>query len=136
MTDGWQTDGTPPEVLRVRWQQVREYAAEYGRAHEVMHNSVHLVVNINNYDARAKRESVEFLDHYYGAGTIAPEKLDAWLPFGSPASVIDKVMAFVEAGCNGRDAVHLLRSARAARALRRGRHASTPGSRYGLMYGC
>ena len=100
MADGWQTDGTPPEVLRVRWQQVREYAAEYGRAHEVMHNSLHLMVNINDDDTRAKRESVEFLDHYYGVGTIAQEKLDAWLAFGSPASVIDKVMAFVEAGCN------------------------------------
>jgi alkanesulfonate monooxygenase SsuD/methylene tetrahydromethanopterin reductase-like flavin-dependent oxidoreductase (luciferase family) len=100
LADGWQTDGTPPEVFRERWQQIRAYAAEYQREHEVTHSSLHLMVNINDAAARAKRESVEFLDHYYGTGTIAPEKLDAWLAFGSPAAVVDKVLAFVEAGCN------------------------------------
>jgi len=99
IADGWQTDGTPPEVFRERWRQVREYAAEYGRVDEVTHNSLHLMVNIDDDEAKAKRESVEFLDHYYGAGTITPEKLDSWLAFGSPARVVDKVMAFVEAGC-------------------------------------
>lgn len=100
LADGWQTDGTPPDVFRARWQQVHEYAAEYGRAHEVAHASLHLMVNINDDETRAKREAVEFLDHYYGAGTISPEKLDSWLAFGSPAAVVDKVMAFVEAGCS------------------------------------
>jgi alkanesulfonate monooxygenase SsuD/methylene tetrahydromethanopterin reductase-like flavin-dependent oxidoreductase (luciferase family) len=100
LADGWQTDGTPPEVFRARWRRVREYAAEYGRADEVTHNSLHLMVNISDDDARAKREAVEFLDHYYGAGAISAEKLDSWLAFGSPARVVDKVMAFVEAGCN------------------------------------
>lgn len=100
LADGWQTDGTPPGVFRARWRQVRDYAAEYGRAHEVTHNSLHLMVNINDDATTAKREAVEFLDHYYGAGTISPEKLDSWLAFGSPAAIVDKVMAFVEAGCN------------------------------------
>ncbi|HEV2281458.1 MAG TPA: LLM class flavin-dependent oxidoreductase [bacterium] len=100
LADGWQTDGTPPGVFRARWRQVREYAAEYGRADEVTHNSLHLMVNINDDVAKAKREAVEFLDHYYGTGQISPEKLDSWLAFGSPAAVIDKVMAFVESGCN------------------------------------
>jgi alkanesulfonate monooxygenase SsuD/methylene tetrahydromethanopterin reductase-like flavin-dependent oxidoreductase (luciferase family) len=100
LADGWQTDGTPPDLFRARWHQVQEYAAEYGREHEVTHSSLHLMVNINDDEAKAKRESVEFLDHYYGTGTISPEKLDSWLAFGSPAAVVDKVMAFVQAGCN------------------------------------
>ncbi|HEV2440049.1 MAG TPA: LLM class flavin-dependent oxidoreductase [bacterium] len=100
MADGWQTDGTPPGIFRARWDQVREYAAEYGRADEVTHNSLHLMVNINDDMAKAKREAVEFLEHYYGAGVITQEKLDSWLAFGPPAAVVDKVMAFVEAGCN------------------------------------
>lgn len=100
LADGWQTDGTPPGIFQARWRQVREYAAEYGRADEVTHNSLHLMVNINDDVAKAKREAVEFLDHYYGAGRISPEKLASWLAFGSPAAVIDTVMAFVEAGCN------------------------------------
>ena len=100
LADGWQTDGTPPAVFRARWRQVQEYASEYGRAHEVTHNSLHLMVDINDDEAKAKREAVEFLDHYYGTGAISPEKLDSWLAFGSPAAIVDKVMAFVEAGCN------------------------------------
>lgn len=100
MADGWQTDGTPPAVFRARWDQVREYAAEYGRADEVTHNSLHLMVNINDDMAKAKREAVEFLEHYYGVGVITQEKLDSWLAFGSPAAVVDKVKAFIEAGCN------------------------------------
>jgi alkanesulfonate monooxygenase SsuD/methylene tetrahydromethanopterin reductase-like flavin-dependent oxidoreductase (luciferase family) len=100
LADGWQTDGTPPETFRVRWDQVRAYAGEYGRADEVTHCSLHLMVNINDDEAAAKREAVEFLDRYYGAGAISPGKLDSWLAFGSPAAVVDKVMAFVEAGCN------------------------------------
>lgn len=100
LSDGWQTDGTPPAVFRARWRQVQDYAAEYGRADEVTHNSLHLMVNINDDEARAKREAIEFLDHYYGTGAISQEKLDSWLAFGSPAAVVDKVMAFVEAGCN------------------------------------
>jgi alkanesulfonate monooxygenase SsuD/methylene tetrahydromethanopterin reductase-like flavin-dependent oxidoreductase (luciferase family) len=79
---------------------VREYASEYGRADDVTHASLHLMVNINDDVAKAKREAVEFLDHYYGTGAISPQKLDSWLAFGPPYAVVDKVMAFVEAGCN------------------------------------
>ena len=97
--DGWQTDGTPPAVFRERWSRIKAYAAEYGRADEVFDASLHLMVNIDDDAERAKRESVEFLDRYYGVGAISPEKLDAWLAFGPPDAVIEKVMAFVEAGC-------------------------------------
>src|SRR5487761_837692 len=100
LADGWQTDGTPPEVFRERWNQIREYAAEYGRENEVTHNSLHLMVNVNDDAAKARRESVEFLDHYYGTGTISEEKLSSWLAFGSPSAVIEKVQRFIEAGCN------------------------------------
>jgi alkanesulfonate monooxygenase SsuD/methylene tetrahydromethanopterin reductase-like flavin-dependent oxidoreductase (luciferase family) len=100
LADGWQTDGTPPDIFRARWRQVREYAAEYGRADEVTHSSLHLMVNINDDVRKAKQEAVEFLDHYYGTGAISPQKLDSWLAFGSPAAVVDKIMAFIDAGCN------------------------------------
>ena len=46
LADGWQTDGTPPDVFAERWRQIREYAAEYGRAAEVTHASLHLMVNV------------------------------------------------------------------------------------------
>ena len=97
--DGWQTDGTPPEVFRERWSRIRQYADEYGRAGAVRHASLHLMVNINADAAAARRESVEFLSHYYGEGAVSEQKLEAWLAFGSPAAVVDKIEQFVEAGC-------------------------------------
>jgi alkanesulfonate monooxygenase SsuD/methylene tetrahydromethanopterin reductase-like flavin-dependent oxidoreductase (luciferase family) len=99
LADGWQTDGTPPGLFRERWNRIQEYAAEEGRADAVTHASLHLMVNINDDDARAHRESVAFLDHYYGAGAISSEKLDTWLAFGSPSAVIDKIGQFLDAGC-------------------------------------
>jgi alkanesulfonate monooxygenase SsuD/methylene tetrahydromethanopterin reductase-like flavin-dependent oxidoreductase (luciferase family) len=97
--DGWQTDGTPPENFRERWSRIRDYADEYGRADEVRHASLHLMVNINDDAATARRQSVEFLSHYYGEGAISEEKLASWLAFGSPAAVVDKIQQFIEAGC-------------------------------------
>jgi alkanesulfonate monooxygenase SsuD/methylene tetrahydromethanopterin reductase-like flavin-dependent oxidoreductase (luciferase family) len=100
LADGWQTDGTPPRVFAERWHQIRGYAAEYGREAEVTHASLHLMVNINDDAAAARRESVTFLDRYYGVGTISEEKIASWLAFGPPQAVIDRVSEFVEAGCN------------------------------------
>jgi len=99
LADGWQTDGTPPHVFAERWRQIRAYAAEYGRAADVTHASLHLMVNISDDAAAARRESVAFLDRYYGVGTISEEKLASWLAFGPPEAVIDKVSQFIVAGC-------------------------------------
>ncbi len=97
--DGWQTDGTPAPLFRERWSRIREYAEEAGRADRVKDASLHLMVNINDDDARARAESVEFLDHYYGAGAVSEEKIVHWLASGSPAAVIDKIETFLAAGC-------------------------------------
>jgi alkanesulfonate monooxygenase SsuD/methylene tetrahydromethanopterin reductase-like flavin-dependent oxidoreductase (luciferase family) len=97
--DGWQTDGTPAPLFRARWSRIREYAEEAGRADEVTDASLHLMVNINDDDARARAESVEFLDHYYGAGAVSEVKISHWLAAGSPAAVVDKIETFLAAGC-------------------------------------
>jgi alkanesulfonate monooxygenase SsuD/methylene tetrahydromethanopterin reductase-like flavin-dependent oxidoreductase (luciferase family) len=57
------------------------------------------MVNLNDDAARARAESVEFLDHYYGAGAVSEEKIRHWLAAGSPAAVADKIETFLEAGC-------------------------------------
>jgi alkanesulfonate monooxygenase SsuD/methylene tetrahydromethanopterin reductase-like flavin-dependent oxidoreductase (luciferase family) len=100
LADGWQTDGLPAELLRERWTRIQEYAAAYGRAGQVSHLSLHLMVNINDDADRALAESVEFLDRYYGTGTIPREALEHWLAWGSPQAVIEKIARFVEAGCS------------------------------------
>jgi alkanesulfonate monooxygenase SsuD/methylene tetrahydromethanopterin reductase-like flavin-dependent oxidoreductase (luciferase family) len=99
LADGWQTDGTPPALFRERWSRIREYAAEYGRADQVTDASLHLMVNINADAEHARRESVEFLDRYYGAGHVTAEKLESWLAFGPPEAVVEKIATFVKAGC-------------------------------------
>lgn len=100
LSNGWQSDGTPPETFRSRWNMVKAFAAEYGRAEAVTDSVLHMMVNINDDPAAAKSEAVDFLEHYYGAGGVSPEKLESWLAFGSPDAVIEKIRAFVEAGCN------------------------------------
>ncbi len=99
LADGWQTDGTPPAVFRERWTRIREYAGEAGRADEVTQATLHLMVNINDDADAAYRESVDFLDRYYGAGAVSSEFLESWLAFGPPEAVAEKIAAFIEAGC-------------------------------------
>lgn len=99
LADGWQTDGTPPAVFAERWAQIRAYAAEYGREDAVTDAQLHLMVNINDDAQRARRDAVEFLTHYYGAGAISEDKLESWLAFGSPAAVAEKIAVFLDAGC-------------------------------------
>ena len=99
LADGWQTDGLPPPLFRARWERVRAYAAEYGRAAEGTDASLHLMVNINDDAARARREAVEFLDRYYGVGVVSEEKLASWLACGPAAAVAEKIAGFIDAGC-------------------------------------
>ena len=105
LADGWQTDGTPPDVFRERWDAVRQYAREYGREDAVRTSSLHLMVNINDNPDAAWDEAFDFLDRYYGFGPahlLSPErkeKLQAWIANGSPEQVAAKIQAFIDAGC-------------------------------------
>jgi alkanesulfonate monooxygenase SsuD/methylene tetrahydromethanopterin reductase-like flavin-dependent oxidoreductase (luciferase family) len=99
LADGWQSDGVPVDLFRQRWSRVQEYVAEYGRAGEVNHASLHLMVNINDDAGKAREESVAFLAEYYGAGAIGPAKLESWLAFGSPSQVVETIHRYIEAGC-------------------------------------
>jgi alkanesulfonate monooxygenase SsuD/methylene tetrahydromethanopterin reductase-like flavin-dependent oxidoreductase (luciferase family) len=98
ISDGWQSDGVPVELFKRRWDSIQEYAEEYGRADEVNHASLHIMVNINDDAQKAHAESVKFLAEYYGQGTVTPEKLENWLAFGSPSQVIETIHQYIEAG--------------------------------------
>jgi alkanesulfonate monooxygenase SsuD/methylene tetrahydromethanopterin reductase-like flavin-dependent oxidoreductase (luciferase family) len=99
LADGWQIDVCPPALFAERWARIRALAAEYGRADEVTHASVHMMVNINDDENRARQESVDFLNHYYGAGLLGPDRLDTWLAVGSPENVVAKLATYIDAGC-------------------------------------
>jgi alkanesulfonate monooxygenase SsuD/methylene tetrahydromethanopterin reductase-like flavin-dependent oxidoreductase (luciferase family) len=98
LADGWQTDGTPAPVFRERWSRIREYAAEAGRADQVTDASLHLMVNINDDRNAGFEEALKFLQTYYGP-RMTREYVEGWLACGSPAAVVEKIRAYVEAGC-------------------------------------
>ncbi len=97
--DGWQTDGTPVETFRERFSRIREYAAELGRDPGRLESCLHLYVNINDDPEQAFREAEVFLTEYYGAGAISSDRAQVWLACGSPQAVIDKIGAYIDAGC-------------------------------------
>jgi hypothetical protein len=57
------------------------------------------MVNINNDREQAYREAITFLTAYYGAGAVSRERTDLWLAYGPPEAVIEKIQAYLEAGC-------------------------------------
>ncbi len=97
--DGWQTDGTPVAVFRERFDTIRQLADKLGRHTASFDGSLHMMVNINDDGDKAYEEATTYLGSYYGAGAISRERADTWLAYGSPQAVIDKIAAYIEAGC-------------------------------------
>jgi alkanesulfonate monooxygenase SsuD/methylene tetrahydromethanopterin reductase-like flavin-dependent oxidoreductase (luciferase family) len=97
--DGWQTDATPVETFRQRFDTIRDYAARQGRDPSTLESCLHLMVNINDDRDQAFHEAETFLRSYYGAGTVSRERAELWLAYGSPAAVIDKIQSYIDAGC-------------------------------------
>jgi alkanesulfonate monooxygenase SsuD/methylene tetrahydromethanopterin reductase-like flavin-dependent oxidoreductase (luciferase family) len=97
--DGWQTDATSVETFRQRFDTIRDYAARQGRDPSQLDSCLHLMVNINDDREVAFREAETFLRSYYGAGAVSRERAELWLAYGPPAAVIDKIQAYISAGC-------------------------------------
>ena len=97
--DGWQTDATPVDTFKSRFDRIRDYAAEQGRDPSKLESCLHLMVNINEDRDKAQREAESFLAQYYGASAISKERADLWLACGPPEAVIEKVQSYIDAGC-------------------------------------
>jgi alkanesulfonate monooxygenase SsuD/methylene tetrahydromethanopterin reductase-like flavin-dependent oxidoreductase (luciferase family) len=97
--DGWQTDATPVETFRTRFDTIREYTARQRRDPSRLDSCLHLMVNINGDRERAYRDAETFLTSYYGAGAVSREKTELWLAYGPPSAVIEKIQAYINAGC-------------------------------------
>jgi len=98
LADGWMSDNTPVTRFRERWQLIRQVAREAGRSLESMESSLHLMVNINDDRSTAFEESVKFLQTYYSPA-MTREYIESWLAYGPPTAVVDKIAAYVQAGC-------------------------------------
>jgi alkanesulfonate monooxygenase SsuD/methylene tetrahydromethanopterin reductase-like flavin-dependent oxidoreductase (luciferase family) len=97
--DGWQTDATPVDTFRQRFDTIREYAARRGRDPTTLDSCLHLMVNINDDRDVAFGEAETFLRSYYGAGAVSRQRAELWLAYGPPTAVIDKIQAYIDAGC-------------------------------------
>jgi alkanesulfonate monooxygenase SsuD/methylene tetrahydromethanopterin reductase-like flavin-dependent oxidoreductase (luciferase family) len=97
--DGWQSDATPAHIFGQRWQKIREYASAEGRDPDSLESSIHLMVNINDDEDAAFKEAAEFFGLYFGQGFMPEEKMKLWLAYGTPAQVIQKIQAYLDAGC-------------------------------------
>ncbi len=97
--DGWQTDATPVDTFGDRFNRIQAYAAERGRDPSQLDSCLHLMVNINEDREQAYNEAATFLTTYYGAGYISRERADLWLAYGPPDAVIEKIRAYIDAGC-------------------------------------
>ncbi|PYN96576.1 MAG: hypothetical protein DMD91_20915 [Candidatus Rokuibacteriota bacterium] len=98
MADGWMTDNTPVARFRERWDLIRRVAREAGRPTGAIEAALHLMVNINDDRSAAFEEAVKFLHTYYSPA-MTREYIENWLACGSPAAVVEKIRAYVDAGC-------------------------------------
>ena len=98
MADGWMTDNTPAARFKERWALIREVAREAKRPTDSMESALHLMVNINDDQRAAFEETVKFLHTYYSAA-MSREYIEGWLAYGPPAAVVEKIRAYVDAGC-------------------------------------
>ena len=97
--DGWQTDATPFDTFRKRFETIKTYAAEQGRDPSQLESCLHLMVNINDNRDEGFEQASSFLMRYYGAGYITRERTELWLAYGSPQQVIEKIQSYIDAGC-------------------------------------
>src|SRR3989475_2246039 len=98
MADGWMTDNTLVARFKERWQLIRQIAREANRPTERMEAALHLMVNINDDRRAAFEEAVKFLHTYYSPA-MTREYIEGWLAYGSPGAVVEKMRAYVDAGC-------------------------------------
>jgi alkanesulfonate monooxygenase SsuD/methylene tetrahydromethanopterin reductase-like flavin-dependent oxidoreductase (luciferase family) len=98
IADGWMTDNTPVARFKERWELIRQVAREAGRPADRMESALHLMVNINDDRSAAFEEAVKFLHTYYSPA-MTREYVESWLAYGPPGAVVEKIRAYVEAGC-------------------------------------
>src|SRR5262249_62017550 len=88
----------PGARFEERWALIRRVAREAGRTPGPTEAALHLMVNLNDDRKTAFEEAVKFLQTYYSPA-MTREYIEGWLAYGSPAAVLEKIHAYVDAGC-------------------------------------
>ena len=94
LADGIISISDTPEEYSQLVQKVRALSAVLGRDTGAWESAMYLTVNMRQDRERAEAEAEQFLLGYYGSNIWG----DRWGPFGDPARVKDRLLAYAEAG--------------------------------------
>jgi alkanesulfonate monooxygenase SsuD/methylene tetrahydromethanopterin reductase-like flavin-dependent oxidoreductase (luciferase family) len=94
LADGIISISDTPEEYSQLIQKVQSQRAELGRESGSWESAMYLTVNMQQDRDRAQTEAEQFLLGYYGSEIWG----DRWGPFGDPARVRDRLLAYAEAG--------------------------------------
>jgi probable F420-dependent oxidoreductase len=94
--DGWFPSFVTPEEFTAGMQQLTTYGTKYGRTIEPGEAGVLLLTYASRERARAQAVSQKLFEAF----PVPSEALAARCAVGTPEEVIEKVQAFVDAGCS------------------------------------
>lgn len=97
--EGWFPIGPSAEVLRPRWAEVRDFAAEAGRNPDDLTFAVYLTLAIDRDAAKADARLDAYLKSYYGQPGAVMRKIQACFG-GDAAGAADWLRSFAEAGAS------------------------------------
>jgi alkanesulfonate monooxygenase SsuD/methylene tetrahydromethanopterin reductase-like flavin-dependent oxidoreductase (luciferase family) len=97
LADGWLSTVVTPEDFRRRWGEIRAAASTEGRDPSSLTSSVHLMINLNDDEDKARADAKTFLDRYYSTD-VKPHTMDAWGAYGPPNLVHDRITEYIDAG--------------------------------------
>jgi alkanesulfonate monooxygenase SsuD/methylene tetrahydromethanopterin reductase-like flavin-dependent oxidoreductase (luciferase family) len=95
--DGWMVEMSTPDEFGRRWQRIRLYAREAGRPQPEI-SMIHFYVNVQATSAGAFDEARRFYEAYH-MGRFPEEYLRWRLVTGTPEEVVERLAAFITAGC-------------------------------------
>jgi alkanesulfonate monooxygenase SsuD/methylene tetrahydromethanopterin reductase-like flavin-dependent oxidoreductase (luciferase family) len=98
LSDGWMTTVVDVETFERNWRAIQAMALAAGRDPGALDSSIHQMVNINDDPEAAVAESKRFLDIYYTT-EYSRDVLDVWVAYGPPEMVAEKLLPYVQAGC-------------------------------------
>jgi len=97
LADGMISITDSPAAFGEVRKRVLDEVGRLGRDPAVFRSTYYMTVNLNHDAAAAAAESDRWIKAYYGLNFWG----DRWGPFGSPASVAERVMEYARAGADG-----------------------------------
>lgn len=94
--DGWFPSFVTPEEFKAGMEKLFAYGAQYGRTINPREAGVLLLTHASRSRARAQEIAQKFFQGF----PLPPESLPARCAIGTPEECVEKIQAYVEAGCS------------------------------------